>query len=722
MEEIIKKLSLSLNLKENQINAVLNLLNDGATVPFIARYRKEVTGALDENQIREISKEWDYQNNLAKRKEDVIRLIDEKGLLTEELKNKINLSTKLVEVEDIYLPFKEKKKTKATIAISLGMEGLAKEMLKGHNTGNREEIAKKFLNDKVKDVNEAINYAKDIIAEEISENSNYRKIIRNNMHRVCDIVCKKKKGYNEENSVYENFFDYSESITSIKNHRILAINRAENEGAINVSLRADDSNNILYLEHKVLRDNNIFNEDLKEAVKDSYNRLIEPSISREIRNELTEKASKSAIEIFGLNLRELLLQAPLKDKMVLGVDPAFRTGCKLAVVDRTGKMLEIAVIRPTEEYPGSGVKDSVLKESKDIFESLCKKYHIDIIAIGNGTASRETEAFVANTIEERKLNAKYIIVSEAGASVYSASKIAQEEFPDLTLEKRSAVSIARRIQDPLAELVKIDPKSIGVGQYQHDVNAKELDMKLKEVVVDAVNNVGANLNTASESLLSYISGLNKNIAKNIVLYRNKNGRFNSREELLNVSKLGPKTYEQAVGFLRVYDGSNLLDQTSIHPESYDVALKVLKFFDISVNELGSIKAKEAIKNANKEELAKKFNSDIYTIEDILNAIDKPIRDIRDDFKTPILKSSQTKLEDLKVGDELEGTIRNVVDFGAFVDVGLHDDGLIHISKMSKNYIKHPSDIVKVGDIVKVYVYSIDLVKHKLQLSLIKDKI
>ena len=722
MEDIINNLSKSLGLKDKQIKAVLDLLNEGATIPFIARYRKEVTGALDENQIREISKEWEYQNNLLKRKEDVKRLIDEKGMLSDELIKKIDSCQKLVEIEDIYLPYKEKKKTKASAAIALGMEPLAKEMLKGQVSGNKEEIVKKYLNDKVTSVSEALNFAKDIIAEEISDNSNYRKIIRNNMHRVCNLVCKKKKNYNEENSLYENFFNYSESISTIKNHRILAINRAENEGAINVSLEPNDKENIEYLKHKVIFRQNIFNKELEEAINDSYKRLISPSIEREIRNELTDKASKSAIEVFGLNLKNLLLQAPLKNKMVLGVDPAFRTGCKLAVVDRTGKMLEIAVIKPTEEYPGAGVKEYLIKESMDTVERLCKNYNIDIISIGNGTASRETEAFIARTIKERKLTCKYIIVSEAGASVYSASKIAQEEFPDLTLEKRSAVSIARRVQDPLAELVKIDPKSIGVGQYQHDVNEKELDTKLEEVVIDAVNNVGANLNTASESLLSYISGFNKSIAKNVVDYRNEHGKFNNRKELLKVAKLGPKTYEQAVGFLRIYDGNNKLDETSIHPESYDVALKVLNELSLDVSMLGSDKAKDAATNASKSELAKKFNSDIYTIDDILSSIAKPKRDIRDDFAMPILKSSITKLEDLKIGDELEGTVRNVVDFGVFVDVGLHDDGLVHISKMSTKYIKHPSDLVKVGDIIKVYVIGIDLNRHQLQLSMVKDKI
>ena len=449
-------------------------------------------------------------------------------------------------------------------------------------------------------------------------------------------------------------------------------------------------------------------------------KLIFPSLEREIRSSLTERAEKSAINVFGVNLKNLLLQAPLKDKMVLGVDPAFRTGCKLAVVDQTGKMLEIAVIKPTEEYPGSGVKERDMLESKKIFSSLCNKYNIDIVSIGNGTASRETEAFVSETIKEYNLKCKYVIVSEAGASVYSASEIAQEEFPDLTLEKRSAVSIARRIQDPLAELIKIDPKSIGVGQYQHDVNQRELDNKLGEVVLDAVNAVGADLNTASESLLTYISGFNKTIAKNVVKYRNEHGKFKVRSELLNVPRLGEKAYVQAAGFLRVYDSENKLDETSIHPESYEIANKILKKYNLSYSDIGNKEKTAELKSIKKESLAKEFDSDIYTIEDIISSFEKPRRDIRDEYETPILKSSVTHLEDLKIGDELEGTVRNVVDFGAFVDVGLHDDGLVHISKISKNYIKHPSEVLSVGDIVKVYVIGIDLVKHKLQLSMVKQ--
>ena len=720
MDNIILKLEKTLNISKEKIEVVLNLLNEGATVPFIARYRKEQTGALDENQIREIEKEWDYQNNLAKRKEDVKRLIDEKGMLTDDLAKAIDLASKLVDVEDLYLPYKEKKKTKGSVAKSLGMEPLAKYIMSCPICDDINSLVSTYLNDKVTSVDEALSYAKDIIREEISENANYRKILRNNIKRVSSITTKKKKTYTLENSVYENYFDYTESTKTIKDHRILAINRAEKEEAINVSIEADDEANILYLTHNVIFKDTSFKGLLNEASKEAYMKLIFPSLEREIRSSLTERAEKSAINVFGVNLKNLLLQAPLKDKMVLGVDPAFRTGCKLAVVDQTGKMLEIAVIKPTEEYPGSGVKERDMLESKKIFSSLCNKYNIDIVSIGNGTASRETEAFVSETIKEYNLKCKYVIVSEAGASVYSASEIAQEEFPDLTLEKRSAVSIARRIQDPLAELIKIDPKSIGVGQYQHDVNQRELDNKLGEVVLDAVNAVGADLNTASESLLTYISGFNKTIAKNVVKYRNEHGKFKARSELLNVPRLGEKAYVQAAGFLRVYDSENKLDETSIHPESYEIANKILKKYNLSYSDIGNKEKTAELKSINKESLAKEFDSDVYTIEDIISSFEKPRRDIRDEYETPILKSSVTHLEDLKIGDELEGTVRNVVDFGAFVDVGLHDDGLVHISKISKNYIKHPSEVLSVGDIVKVYVIGIDLVKHKLQLSMVKQ--
>ena len=721
MEDIIKKLSVNLNLKESQIKAVLDLLAEGATVPFIARYRKEVTNALDENQIREINKEYEYQTNLAKRKDDIIRLIDEKGLLTDELKNKILESSKLQEVEDLYLPYKEKKKTKATIAIAKGLEGLAKLMLKCPQNGDRLEDAKKYLSENVATLEDALQGARDIVAEMVSDNADFRRIIRNNTRRRSTLITKIKKNAVDEKQVYSNYYDYSESITTIKDHRILAINRAEKENVINVTLQGDDENNILVLISKVIKGNTYYKSDLELAIRDSYKRLIYPSIEREIRAELTLRAETNAIDVFSLNLKNLLLQAPIKGKTVLGLDPAFRTGCKLAVVDQTGKLLEIAVIHPTEEYPGSGVKKEDLEMSEITFGRLVKKYNVDIVTIGNGTASRESTEFVANTIKKFNLSCKYTIVSEAGASVYSASKIAQEEFPDLTLEKRSAVSIARRIQDPLAELVKIEPKSIGVGQYQHDVDQKALDEKLGEVVEDAVNSVGIDLNTASKSLLEYVSGLNKTIAQNIVDYRNEHGKFTSRKELLKVSKLGEKTFTQCAGFIRVYESNNLLDKTAIHPESYDKALELAKYLNIDINDLGSSEVNNIVDNCSKEDILNHIVIDKYTLDDILDAFKKPKRDIRDTFSSAKLQSNQTHLEDLKIGDELEGTVRNVVDFGCFVDCGLHEDGLVHISKMSNSYVKHPKDLVKVGDIVKVYVIGIDLVKQKLSLSMVKDK-
>lgn len=717
---IILSLSKTLNIKESQIEAVLSLLAEGATVPFIARYRKEVTGALDENQIREINKEYEYQNNLLKRKEDIKRLIDEKGLLTSELASQIDSASKLQEVEDLYLPYKEKKKTRATIAKAKGLEPLAKYMLICPKEGNVSEIVKPYLNDEVSSQEEALQYAKDIIAETISDNANFRKIVRNNTKRRSTIVTKLKKNAVDEKELYTNYYDYSESITTIKNHRILAINRAENENIISVSLVGDDDNNILYIKSKVIVRDTIFANELLDAIKDAYKRLIYPSIEREIRADLTLRAETDAINIFSLNLKNLLMQPPLKGKTVLGLDPAFRTGCKLAVVDQTGKLLEIAVIHPTEEYPGSGVKKEALDRSEIVFTTLVKKYNVDVVTIGNGTASRESEEFVANTIKKYNLTCKYTIVSEAGASVYSASKIAQDEFPDLTLEKRSAVSIARRIQDPLAELVKIEPKAIGVGQYQHDVDQKALDSKLGEVVESCVNSVGVDINTASQSLLEYVSGLNKTIAANIVSYRNEYGKFTSRSELKKVSKLGDKTYQQCAGFIRVYESANILDKTPIHPESYDKAMDVANYLNIDLSKLGTQEVVNIVNNANKEDVLTHVDVDKYTLDDILECFKKPQRDIRDSFTSAKLQSNQTHLEDLHVGDELEGTVRNVVDFGVFVDCGLHEAGLVHISKMSKNYVKHPSDLVKVGDIVKVYVIGIDLKKQKLALSMIKQ--
>lgn len=703
---IINEICNILNIKKEQVVNTLKLLEEGATVPFIARYRKEATGALNEDEIRKINEYYEYQVNLFKRKEDVIRLIDEKGLLTEELKNSILNASKLVEVEDLYRPYKEKKKTKATDAINNGLEGLAKIIMSFPTKGNIDEITKKYLNDKVKTKEEAILGASYIIAEWVSDNAYYRKNTRNYIYNNGIIVCKVKKNANDPNKVYEMYYNYSEKINNIKSHRILAINRAEKENVINVNIECDDEKIINFLYSKIIRKESYVESIIKNAINDSYKRLIKPAIEREIRSDLTDKASSDAIDSFGLNLEKLLLTPPLKEKWVMGLDPAFRTGCKLAVIDPTGKMVEIAKI-----YPHEPVKK--YEEAKMQVKALLDKYKIEIIAIGNGTASRESEAFIADTIKDYK-NVNYIIVSEAGASVYSASPLAKSEFPDLQVEERSAVSIGRRLQDPLAELVKINPESIGVGLYQHDLPNKKLSETLDFTVSKAVNMVGVNINTASPYLLKYISGLNKSSIEKIIKYR-ENKRFESREELLDKKILSPKVYEQAIGFLRV-NGSNILDETSIHPESYPLALKLLEELNLNINDIGTDKMNI---NINIDEMSKKLNTDTFTLEDIILSLKKPKRDPRDEAKKPILKHDILDIKDLKIGDTLNGTVRNVTPFGAFVDIGLHDDGLIHISKMSKDFVKDPGDILSVGEIIEVYVDSIDLAKKRIGLSLIK---
>ena len=703
---IINEICNILNIKKEQVVNTLKLLEEGATVPFIARYRKEATGALNEDEIRKINEYYEYQVNLFKRKEDVIRLIDEKGLLTEELKNSILNASKLVEVEDLYRPYKEKKKTKATDAINNGLEGLAKIIMSFPTKGNIDEITKKYLNDKVKTKEEAILGASYIIAEWVSDNAYYRKSTRNYIYNNGIIVCKVKKNANDPNKVYEMYYNYSEKINNIKSHRILAINRAEKENVINVNIECDDEKIINFLYSKIIRKESYVESIIKNAINDSYKRLIKPAIEREIRSDLTDKASSDAIDSFGLNLEKLLLTPPLKEKWVMGLDPAFRTGCKLAVIGPTGKMVEIAKI-----YPHEPVKK--YEEAKMQVKALLDKYKIEIIAIGNGTASRESEAFIADTIKDYK-NVNYIIVSEAGASVYSASPLAKSEFPDLQVEERSAVSIGRRLQDPLAELVKINPESIGVGLYQHDLPNKKLSETLDFTVSKAVNMVGVNINTASPYLLKYISGLNKSSIEKIIKYR-ENKRFESREELLDKKILSPKVYEQAIGFLRV-NGSNILDETSIHPESYPLALKLLEELNLNINDIGTDKMNI---NINIDEMSKKLNTDTFTLEDIILSLKKPKRDPRDEAKKPILRHDILDIKDLKIGDTLNGTVRNVTPFGAFVDIGLHDDGLIHISKMSKDFVKDPGDILSVGEIIEVYVDSIDLAKKRIGLSLIK---
>ena len=704
-EDIIKNTSIELNIKPKQVETVLNLLSEGNTIPFIARYRKEATGALNEEKIRKINEIYEYQVNLLKRKEDVIRLIDEKGLLTEELKNQILNADKLVEVEDLYRPFKEKKKTKATDAINNGLEPLAKIIM---SFPLKEIDYSKFINDKVKTIEDAIMGAKYIIAEWISDNAFYRKLIRNYTFRNGVIVTKLKKDAVDENKVYEMYYNYQEKVREIKPHRVLAINRAEKEKVITVNIDINKEDIINNLKSKIIKnDKSLVVDMVIDAINDAYKRLIEPSIEREIRSDLTEKADEVAIDNFGKNLEKLLLQPPMKDKMVLGLDPAYRTGCKLAVLSPVGQTLEIAVI-----YPHEPVKK--YEEAKKIVLDLIEKYNIDIIAIGNGTASRESESFIADVIKDCDRKVEYIIVSEAGASVYSASKIAIEEFPDLTVEKRSAISIGRRLQDPLAELVKIEPESIGVGLYQHDVSNKKLTESLDFVVSSAVNKVGVNVNTASPSLFKYVSGITKKNIEKILEYRNKN-RIKNRNELKKI--LSDKTYEQAIGFLRVVDGTNPLDVTGIHPESYDVTLKLLNMLNLDIKDLGS----EKINNLNIDinEYSKKLNTDIYTLQDIIDCLKKPNRDPRDEMPKPILKSDILHIEDLKVGMKLQGTVRNVVDFGVFIDIGLKNDGLAHISKLTNKYIKHPMEVVNVGDIVDCYVDDINLEKNKVSLSLLE---
>ena len=708
-ENIINEVSNLLNVKSSQVQSVLKLLEDGNTIPFIARYRKEATGALDEEQIRKINEYYEYEVNLLKRKEDVIRLIDEKGLLTPEVKDNIMKAKKLVEVEDLYAPYKEKKKTKATEAIKNGLEGLAK-IIMSFPSKLESEVINKFLNENVKSEEDAINGAKYIIAEWISDNASYRKWIRSYFYKNGVIKTKLKKNANDENKVYEMYYDYSESIKYIKPHRVLAINRAENEKVLSVNIEVNTDDIISYLENKIIKKESIANEYIKDAIKDSYKRLIGPSIEREVRSELTLKSEDASIEVFKDNLEHLLLIAPMKDKNVLGFDPAFRTGCKLAVVDNTSKVLDISVIYPHEPK-------NEWEKSKQTLKDLIKKYNIDIISLGNGTASRESEKLVSETIKDIP-TCKYAIVSEAGASVYSASELAISEFPNLHVEQRSAVSIARRLQDPLNELVKIDPKSIGVGQYQHDVSQKKLTESLDFTVSKCVNNVGVNINTASASILKYISGLTKTNIDKIIKYRETNGKIKSREEIKKKKLLSDKAYEQSIGFMRVVDGDNPLDKTNIHTESYDKTLKLLKYINMTTNDLGTKDLVNALNNIDINKVSKELDIDLYTLNDIIDSLKMPNRDYRDDYEMPLLKSDILTIDNLHIGMSLEGTVRNVVDFGAFIDIGLHNDGLVHISKITNKYIKHPSEVLSVGDIVKCYVIDINKEKEKVSLSLI----
>lgn len=714
--DLIKRLSEELNIKEWQVKNTVELIDSGNTIPFIARYRKEVTGNLDDTTLRNFYERLTYLRNLQSKKDEVKRLIDEQGKLTDEIVAKIDAAETITEVDDIYRPFRPKKRTRATIAKEKGLEPLAQLIFEQKFDGNIEEEAKKYINEELKvlTVEDAIQGALDIIAEDISDNADYRKVIRDMTFKEGLIVTKKKK---DERSPYEMYYEYSEEVCKIVPHRILAINRGEREEFISVKIEAPVDKIVEFLEKRIIKRQAQETNYIQNAIKDSYSRLIEPSIEREIRNMLTDKAEEQAIKVFALNLKSLLMQPPVKDKVVLGFDPGFRTGCKVAVVDETGKLLDTATVYSTEPQ-------NDIEGSKKILKELINKYNVDIISLGNGTASRESEAFLSELIKEIKQETGkelfYVVVSEAGASVYSASELAAKEFPDINVSLRGAVSIARRLQDPLAELVKIDPKSIGVGQYQHDVAQKRLSEALNGVVEDAVNSVGVDLNTASHALLSYISGINAAIAKNIVEYREQNGKFKNRKELLKVKRLGDKAFEQCAGFLRITDGDNVFDNTAVHPESYEAAKMLIEKLgytleDVKQNKLNDIDSR--LKNYGEEKIAQELNIGIPTLLDIAKELKKPGRDIRDELEKPIFRSDVLKMDDLKPGMILKGTVRNVADFGAFVDIGVHQDGLVHKSELSDTYVKHPLDYVKVGQVVDVKVLDVDLERKRIALSM-----
>lgn len=714
MENIIEQLALELGLKKNQVKNAVELIDNGNTIPFIARYRKEVTGNLDDEKLRNLDDRLKYLRNLENRKEEIIRLIDEQGKLTKDLELKINNSTILTELEDIYRPFKPKKRTRATQAKEKGLEPLAKIILKQNiKDDNIEKIASEYINIEkgVLNFKDAIDGACDIIAEDISDNSEYRKMIRKISYVTGKLFS--LAANEDEKSTYDMYYNFSENINKMPSHRTLAINRGEKEGFLKVKLEVNEEEIFEYLEKQIIKKESIFTDILKETIKEAYKRLIKPSIEREIRSEKFEEASEQAIKVFGVNVKNLLMAAPLKDMVIMGFDPAYRTGCKIAIIDVTGKLLDYTTIYPTMP------QNDITGATKTLLE-LIEKHNVDMIAIGNGTASRESEKFVADVIKKAKRKVYYTIVSEAGASVYSASKLATKEYPDINVSIRGAISIARRLQDPMAELVKIDPKSIGVGQYQHDVNQKRLDESLTGVVEDAVNKVGVDLNTATPSLLSYVSGVNLKLSENIVKYREENGKFTSRKELLKVPKLGKAAFVQCAGFLKVPESNNILDNTMVHPESYDITEKLLESLGYNVKEiikedLEDLKVK--LENIDVEKIAEKLDVGLPTIIDIISELKKPGRDPRDEMPKPILKSDVLKIEDLEVGMVLTGTVRNVIDFGAFVDIGIKNDGLVHISNLSDKYVRNPMEEVSVGDIVKVKVIGIDLEKGKVSLSM-----
>ncbi|WP_053217401.1 Tex family protein [Virgibacillus senegalensis] len=716
-DQLIKWVEGETKVSAAPIKQVISLLEEGNTVPFIARYRKEQTGGLDEVQIKAIEDKWTYAQNLAERKQEVIRLIDEQGKLTPDLEASIRDAAQLQRVEDLYRPYKQKRRTRATIAKEKGLEPLAEKVWRHHQVEDIRTAASEYLSEEheLNSPDEVIAGVNDIVAEWIADDAQYREYIRDKTFKAGTIRGDVKDQEKDEKSVFEMYYDYEEPIRSIVAHRVLALNRGEKEGVIKVSVHPPVDQITDYLGKRLIKRNDtaVMKQFWMDAIEDSYKRLIQPSTEREIRNGLSEKAEQQAIDIFSTNLKNLLLQPPLKGRVVLGVDPAFRTGCKLAVIDETGKVHAIQVI-----YPTAPKNDK--KGAEKVLLSLMKQYPIELIAIGNGTASRETEQFIADFINNHQLDIAYIIVNEAGASVYSASKLAREEFPDLQVEERSAVSIARRVQDPLAELVKIDPKSIGVGQYQHDVSQKSLNGSLTFVVETAVNQVGVNVNTASASLLQYVSGLSKTVAGNVIKQRNENGKFTSRSQLKKIPRLGNKTYEQCIGFLRVPDGDEPLDRTAIHPESYSAAKQLLTMLGFSTDDLGSDALKQVLSEVNVKETAEKLDIGVPTLEDIMKALASPERDPRDDFPQPLLKKNVLSMEDLQQGMELQGTVRNVVDFGVFVDIGVKQDGLVHISKMSKQFVKHPTDVAAVGDVVTVWIDSVDLEKQRIALTMVQE--
>ena len=716
VKQMAATLARELGVGVQQVVQTITLLDEGNTVPFISRYRKEMTGQLDETQIRTIEERVRYLRNLIVRKEEVLRLIEEQGKLTEELSIAIQKATKLQEVEDLYRPYKQKRRTRATIAKEKGLEPLAAYILSLPQTGDPSSEASRYIDTAkgVETAEDALQGAMDIIAEQISDDAEYRKWIREKTFMKAILLTEQKEKEEDGKNVYEMYYSYSEPVKKVVPHRVLAINRGEKEGILKVSLETPGEDIIAFLQRKILTQKTVVEDAIKQTIEDSYKRLIAPSIEREVRNELTEVAEERAIHIFAENLRNLLLQPPFKGKVVLGVDPAFRTGCKLAVVDDTGKKLYINVIYPTPPV-------SKVKEASETVKKIIDEYQVDVVAIGNGTASRETEQFIADVLKEAKRDVSYIIVNEAGASVYSASALAKEEFPELDVAERSAISIARRLQDPLAELVKIDPKSVGVGQYQHDVSQTRLAESLEFVVSSAVNHVGVDVNTASASLLQYVSGVNKQVASNIVKLREENGKFSNRSQLKKVPRLGAKTYEQCIGFLRVMDGENSLDRTPIHPESYEVTYRLLTHLQIQPEEIGSEACKKQVMNISLPQMAAELEIGEPTLKDIVDSLLRPGRDPRDELPKPLLSKDVLKITDLSKGMKMQGTIRNVVDFGAFVDIGLKNDGLIHISQLKKGFVKHPLDVVAVGDIVDVWVMDIDEKRQRVGMTMISPE-